>query len=143
MRVARILVQGVDVWLNTPRRPLEASGTSGQKAAINGALNCSVLDGWWPEAYDGTNGWAIGREEVLADVGAAGPRGRRRALRAARGGDRARSSTSGTSAASRWRWVERMKRSIATVASAFSSDRMVRDYVTKAYLGAAATAPRD
>ncbi len=59
IRVARHMVQGVDVWLNTPRRPQEASGTSGMKAAINGALNLSILDGWWCEGYDGTNGWAI------------------------------------------------------------------------------------
>src|SRR5215211_6812657 len=58
--VGRHLVQGVDVWLNTPRRPLEASGTSGQKVVLNGGLNLSVLDGWWAEAYDGTNGFAIG-----------------------------------------------------------------------------------
>ncbi len=60
MNVARQLVQGVDVWLNNPRRPQEASGTSGQKAALNGTLNFSILDGWWAEAYDGTNGFAIG-----------------------------------------------------------------------------------
>jgi starch phosphorylase len=60
MNLARYLVQGVDVWMNTPRRPLEASGTSGMKAAINGALNFSVLDGWWREAYNGNNGWSIG-----------------------------------------------------------------------------------
>ncbi|MBN2047140.1 MAG: alpha-glucan family phosphorylase [Anaerolineaceae bacterium] len=60
MNVARYLLQSVDVWMNTPRRPNEASGTSGMKAAINGALNFSVLDGWWHEAYNGTNGWAIG-----------------------------------------------------------------------------------
>ena len=60
MHVARQLVQGVDVWLNNPRRPQEASGTSGQKAALNGTLNFSILDGWWAEAYDGTNGFAIG-----------------------------------------------------------------------------------
>ena len=60
MNVARQLVQGVDVWLNNPRRPQEASGTSGEKAALNGGLNCSILDGWWAEAYDGTNGFAIG-----------------------------------------------------------------------------------
>ena len=61
INVCRHLIQGVDVWLNNPRRPLEASGTSGQKAVLNGALNLSILDGWWAEAYDGTNGFAIGR----------------------------------------------------------------------------------
>ena len=62
MNLARYLVQGVDVWLNTPRRPKEASGTSGQKAALNGVLNFSVLDGWWREGYNGQNGWAIGKD---------------------------------------------------------------------------------
>jgi starch phosphorylase len=62
LAVARELVRGVDVWLNTPRRPYEASGTSGQKASLNGVPNLSVLDGWWPEAYNGTNGWAVGQE---------------------------------------------------------------------------------
>ena len=59
-RVARFLVQGVDVWVNNPRPPEEASGTSGMEAAINGAINASVLDGWWAEAFDGDNGWAFG-----------------------------------------------------------------------------------
>jgi starch phosphorylase len=63
INVARFLVQGVDVWLNTPRRPYEASGTSGMKAALNGGLNLSILDGWWREACDGRNGWAIGTDE--------------------------------------------------------------------------------
>ena len=67
INVARHLVGGVDVWLNTPRRPLEASGTSGQKAAINGAPNFSVLDGWWREGYDAENGWAIGEEREYKD----------------------------------------------------------------------------
>ncbi|MDP2989176.1 MAG: alpha-glucan family phosphorylase, partial [Kiritimatiellota bacterium] len=67
--VARFLVQGVDVWLNTPRRPLEASGTSGMKAAINGALNVSILDGWWDEAYAPARGWSIGRREEYQDAG--------------------------------------------------------------------------
>lgn len=66
--VARMLVQGSDVWLNTPRRPQEASGTSGEKAALNGALNCSVLDGWWDEMYDGDNGWAIASAEAIDDL---------------------------------------------------------------------------
>ena len=60
MAVGRAMTRGVDVWLNNPRRPLEASGTSGQKAAMNGILNLSILDGWWPEGFDGDNGWAIG-----------------------------------------------------------------------------------
>jgi starch phosphorylase len=65
INLARYLVQGVDVWMNTPRRPLEASGTSGMKAALNGVLNFSVLDGWWREAYNGRNGWAIGEDKEL------------------------------------------------------------------------------
>jgi starch phosphorylase len=65
MNLARYLVQGVDVWMNNPRRPNEASGTSGMKAALNGALNFSVLDGWWREAYNGSNGWAIGPDADL------------------------------------------------------------------------------
>ena len=70
MRVARFLVQGVDVWLNNPRRPLEASGTSGMKAAQNGVPNVSVLDGWWDEGYEGDNGWAIGSREIDPDEAA-------------------------------------------------------------------------
>ncbi len=66
--VARMLCQGSDVWLNTPRRPLEASGTSGEKAALNGALNCSILDGWWDEMYDGDNGWAIASADSVDDL---------------------------------------------------------------------------
>jgi glycogen phosphorylase len=67
MNIARYLVQGVDVWMNNPRRPNEASGTSGMKAALNGALNFSVLDGWWREGYNGKNGWSIGSEKVYTD----------------------------------------------------------------------------
>jgi starch phosphorylase len=70
IEMAGRLVQGADVWLNTPRRPLEASGTSGQKAVLNGAVHLSILDGWWPEAYNGENGFAIGRGEVYPDEGA-------------------------------------------------------------------------
>lgn len=68
MAMARHLVQGVDIWLNNPRRPLEASGTSGQKAALNGVPNLSILDGWWCEGYDGENGWAIGEEREYRDT---------------------------------------------------------------------------
>jgi starch phosphorylase len=69
IQVARCLVQGADVWLNTPRRPLEACGTSGMKAALNGVLNLSVLDGWWAEGFDRNRGWAIGQGEEYADHG--------------------------------------------------------------------------
>ncbi len=68
INVGRHLVQGVDVWLNNPRRPLEASGTSGQKVVLNGGLNLSVLDGWWAEAYDGLNGFAIGTGRTHTNV---------------------------------------------------------------------------
>ena len=67
MNVARYLTQGVDVWLNNPRRPYEASGTSGMKASLNGVPNCSVLDGWWAEGYNGKNGWAIGEGQEYAN----------------------------------------------------------------------------
>src|SRR5205807_5501645 len=67
LAIARTLVRGADVWLNTPRRPFEACGTSGMKAALNGALNCSIRDGWWDELYDGSNGWAIAAEEHAGD----------------------------------------------------------------------------
>ena len=63
MYIARYLVSGVDVWLNNPRRPMEASGTSGEKASINGVINFSILDGWWAEGYNSKNGWAIGTNE--------------------------------------------------------------------------------
>ena len=68
MNVARMLVQGCDVWLNNPRRPQEASGTSGMKGAINGCLHLSILDGWWAEAYNGHNGFKIGNGEEVENV---------------------------------------------------------------------------
>jgi starch phosphorylase len=68
MNIARYMVQGVDIWMNTPRRPNEASGTSGMKAALNGALNFSILDGWWREGYNGKNGWSIGTEKEYTDT---------------------------------------------------------------------------
>ncbi len=136
INVGRHLVQGVDVWLNNPRRPLEASGTSGQKVVLNGGLNLSILDGWWAEAYDGLNGFAIGvgrthtktelhdsrdaadlfqvlREEVIPlyyQRDADGlPRG----------------------------WIKRMKRTIRTLGWRFNADRMVMDYSRKCYVPSA------
>ncbi len=132
MLVGQRLVQGVDVWLNTPRPPLEASGTSGQKAAINGALNLSVLDGWWLEGYDGENGWAIG--EAGLDGAGEEERDRRDAASLYRlleeevlplFADRADGFPSG--------WVRRMKRAMVSIAPRFSSHRMVREYLERFY----------
>ncbi len=133
MAVARRIVQGVDVWLNTPRRPLEASGTSGMKVAFNGGLNMSVLDGWWPEGYQGNNGWAIGNGEIYDDIeyqneveGRAiydllekeivplfydrGPDGIPRG------------------------WLSMMKASLQTICPAFSTERMVQEYTERFYI---------
>ncbi len=142
INVCRHMIQGVDVWMNNPRRPLEASGTSGQKVVLNGGLNLSVLDGWWAEAYDGTNGFAIGKgtshisdqisdqrdgealyetleNEVIPlfydrDIDGL-PRG----------------------------WIQRMKNSISSLAWRFSAHRMVMDYTKTAYLTAAGGVSQD
>ena len=87
INVARYLVQGVDVWLNNPRRPLEASGTSGMKVCGNGGMNLSVLDGWWVEGYKQGNGWAIGAGEEYADLDLPGRCREPRHLRSDRAGD--------------------------------------------------------
>jgi glycogen phosphorylase len=136
INVARHLVQGVDVWLNNPRRPLEASGTSGQKAVLNGALNFSVLDGWWAEAYNGQNGFSIGHGTAHSDDGANDARDGDDLLRVLEEEiiplfyDRDADGLP-------QKWIERMTNSIATLAARFSAHRMVTDYVTKAYLVAA------
>jgi starch phosphorylase len=120
--IARKMTRGADVWLNNPLRPLEACGTSGMKAALNGVLNFSVLDGWWPEACrHGVNGWAIGeaREpDQERDL---------EALYAALEGDIV------PAYADRARWVAMMRASIATAEEGFSSDRMVREYFARLY----------
>ncbi len=136
MRIGSMLVQGVDVWLNTPRRPLEASGTSGQKAATNGALNFSILDGWWPEAFDRVNGWAIGEDQSLAQEAAQDEAdvesfySRLEQEVVPQYYDRAETGVPTG-------WIAKMKRAIATVTPEFSSDRMVRDYALEAYFPAA------
>lgn len=136
MRVARQLVQGVDVWLNNPRRPYEASGTSGMKVLVNGGLNCSILDGWWDEGFEPGTGWAIGdrneeNEEGHQDwldsrslyhlleheiaplfyhrVEGEVPKG----------------------------WIQMVRRSMLRLSGQFSTNRMVRDYTTKAYMPSA------
>ena len=136
MRIARFLVQGVDVWLNTPRRPLEASGTSGMKAAINGAVNVSVRDGWWDEGWTGDNGWAIGGQSTNADEGAQDWSDAQDLYRlleeeiVPRYYERGRD---GRPAA----WIDLMRRSIASTIWRFSTTRMLHEYVEQLYLPAA------
>ncbi len=133
--LARSLLQGVDVWLNTPRRPLEASGTSGQKAAANGVVNCSILDGWWPEAYDGENGFAVGETRTCPDEETQDQDDAYSLYalleetiipmyydRDQKGIPRA--------------WVELMKRSLQTILPYFNTERMVKEYCQHFYMPA-------
>jgi glycogen phosphorylase len=131
MELAEALVQGVDVWLNNPRRPEEASGTSGMKAAMNGILNLSVLDGWWPEAYSPEVGWAV-PEEISAQGDGAEADELLRLLEervAPAFYDRDADGLPG-------RWLDMMRASIAAVGSRFNSARMVAEYVERFYLPA-------
>ena len=130
--VARYLVQGVDVWLNNPRRPLEASGTSGMKAAANGILNCSILDGWWCEGYDGENGWAIGRGEEYSDLDYQDDV-ESRALYDLLEKEIVPQFYERTTEGLPREWVRRMKRAMATSCGLFSTLRMVREYFEKSY----------
>jgi starch phosphorylase len=136
INVCRHLVQGVDVWLNTPRRPLEASGTSGQKAVLNGALNLSVLDGWWAEAYDGSNGFAIGRGHSHADESVTDARDAEYLYEALTNEVVPLYYDRDIDGLPR-HWIKRMMNSISSLGWRFSSHRMVADYVLHAYLPAA------
>ncbi|MDD3966109.1 MAG: alpha-glucan family phosphorylase [Candidatus Neomarinimicrobiota bacterium] len=133
MSLARYLVSGVDIWLNNPRRPREASGTSGQKVPINGGINFSVLDGWWRESYNGRNGWPIGEEK---DYDQTDIQDREDAnslyytLENAILPEFFETTDEGYSPS----WVKRMKESIKSVVPAFSTSRMVKDYVNKCYI---------
>jgi len=135
INIARYLVQGVDVWLNTPRRGMEASGTSGMKAAANGVPNCSVLDGWWVEGYSSDVGWAIGRGETYADSNYQ-DQVESQALYDLlekqiiptfykRGADNIPRE-----------WIARMKNCMRKLAPVFNTNRMVRDYAEKFYVPA-------
>ena len=126
MALARMLVGGVDIWLNTPQPPMEASGTSGMKAALNGALNLSVLDGWWIEAcVEGVTGWSIGQEEDASQSD------RHAALLY----DKLEQVVLPLfyDDAARWRWM--MKQAIGNIGYYFNSQRMMRRYASEAYLG--------
>ncbi len=129
--VARMLLEGVDVWLNNPIRGLEASGTSGMKAAANGAINLSIADGWWIEGADGTNGWTIGPreypEQVEQDAADAA------ALYGLLDQDVLPSFFERNEAGLPTRWLERMRASMRSIPVVFDSDRMLREYLAQAY----------
>ncbi len=130
--VARALLQGSDVWLNNPRRPQEACGTSGMKAVLNGGLNLSILDGWWDEAFDGENGWAISSAEHVEDLE------RRDEVEAGSLFELLERQVVPLYY-ERWqgpvprRWVKRVKRSLITLGPFVSAARMVRDYTEQLY----------
>jgi starch phosphorylase len=136
INVGRHLVQGVDVWLNTPLRPLEASGTSGQKAVLNGGLNVSILDGWWAEAYDGENGFAIGDGVVHRDAALQRQRDAA-ALYDVLEQEAVPLFFEVDATGIPRRWVRRMKQSIMSLGWRFNANRMVRDYAETCYLPAA------
>jgi starch phosphorylase len=136
MNIARLLVQGVDVWMNTPRRPNEASGTSGMKAALNGVINFSVLDGWWREGYNGSNGWSIGDEKEYQDTNQQDENdalGLYETLEneiiplfyQSRSADNLPNE-----------WIARIKETIRSNAPVFSTNRMVKEYMNSLYLNA-------
>lgn len=131
MRMARRIVAGVDVWLNLPRPPLEASGTSGMKVAFNGGLNLSVLDGWWIEGYDGENGWAIDSRE--GDPHAQDQQDARRLLELMEGEVIPLFYDRGPDGIPH-RWLQRVKAALRTLIPQFGSNRMLHEYVGKLYL---------
>src|SRR5262245_35278605 len=135
MCVARALVQGVDVWLNTPRRPYEASGTSGQKASLNGAPNVSILDGWWPEAYNGKNGWAIGEEREYANLDEQDWNDSQHLYGLLENDVLPMFYDRGSDGVPH-DWLKWSKEAIATVAPVFSTRRMVKEYTTRLYMPA-------
>ncbi|QDT65827.1 alpha-glucan family phosphorylase [Calycomorphotria hydatis] len=136
INVCRHMIQGVDVWLNNPRRPLEASGTSGQKVVLNGGLNCSVLDGWWAEGYDRKNGFAIGEGRTHTNSDIQDQRDAVSLMEVLMNEviplyyDRDDDDLPQN-------WIKMMKRAIRTLGWRFNADRMVADYVMSGYVPAA------
>lgn len=136
MNIARYLVQGVDVWMNTPRRPNEASGTSGMKAALNGVLNFSILDGWWREGYNGKNGWAIGNEQEFPDTHIQDAHDAEslydileKEIIPTYYKQRSSDGLPGD-------WIARVKECIRTLGPAFATRRMVKEYAERMYVPA-------
>jgi glycogen phosphorylase len=141
MRVARLLVQGVDLWLNNPRRPYEASGTSGMKVVPNGGLNCSILDGWWDEGFEPGVGWAIGDREHYTDEGHQDWL-ESLSLYGLLEGEIAPLFYHRVDEGVPRGWVQMIKRSIRKLAPQFSTNRMVSDYSSKFYVHSAASYQR-
>ena len=133
MQVARHLVQGADVWMNTPRRPMEASGTSGMKVAFNAGLNLSILDGWWCEGYQGNNGWAIGKGEVYADLEYQN-QVESGALYDLLEKEVVPLFYQSTADGIPRDWVAMMKSSMQSLCPVFSTDRMVEEYAQLSYV---------
>jgi glycogen phosphorylase len=133
VHVARQMISGCDVWLNTPRRPMEASGTSGQKILCNGGLNLSILDGWWREAYDGANGFAIGEDSQLSSIEEQDRLDNANLCKVLREEvvpcfyDRDEQGIPR-------KWIAKVRRSMATLVPRFNTWRMVQEYVQKYYL---------
>jgi starch phosphorylase len=136
MTLARRLVQGVDVWLNTPRRPMEASGTSGMKAALNGVLNCSILDGWWAEGYEPDRGFAIGGQEDSSESEEEQDAADAEALFAVLEQQVLPTYFERDERGVPLRWIEMMRHSIAELGTQYSTNRMVREYVERLYVPA-------
>ena len=135
MEVARRMVAGVDVWLNNPRRPQEASGTSGMKPALHGGLNLSILDGWWPEGYNRKNGWAIGKG-TDHDGSQAADRREARELYRLLEKEIVPLYFERSAEGLPTEWIARMKNAIATVPPVFNTHRQVKEYLTNYYLPA-------
>ena len=137
IRVGRMLYQGIDAWLNNPQRPLEACGTSGMKVVLNGGLHISIRDGWWAEAYDGQNGFAIGTGEIHANQAIQDQRDAESLFRLLEEEVVPLYYDNRNSTGVPRCWVDRMKQSIRTLGWRFNADRMLKDYVEHLYLPAA------
>jgi starch phosphorylase len=133
MNVARHLVSGADVWLNTPRRPLEASGTSGQKIVIHGGLNLSIMDGWWREGYNGSNGWAIGEDSSETDLEIQDEKDSTNLYQALTEHvipEFYHRNDHGIPV----EWIKRIRNAMRFLVPIYNTDRMVAEYVTRYYI---------
>ncbi len=136
MNTARLLVQGVDVWMNTPRRPNEASGTSGMKAALNGTLNFSVLDGWWAEGFNGNNGWAIGDETDYDDPNVQDEKDAESLYKTLENEIIPMYYQTRSMGDASFPWLAKIKEDMRSLPWQFSTRRMLKDYLHKLYLPA-------